>query len=149
VNQTIPFQQSEFSELDWSGLAAPFTQVASDQVITLPALESAKKRSSFLRETIEKRVSAPPAADPDDPLRVLILISGSLVFERGSDLSAMKVAGNCNCRIYHLVVRANAGDAFDQIERLIKPLRPKTFDIESALDFREALGKIVQDLENL
>jgi hypothetical protein len=71
------------------------------------------------------------------------------MFERGSDLSAMKVAAGCDCRIYHLRVRANANDVFDHIERLIRPLRPKTFDIESAEDFREALSKIVQDLEGL
>lgn len=144
VNRTTPFEQTEFSELDWPGLAAQFTKFGSDQVIALPALESAKKRSSFLREMLEARV-----AKPADKLRVLILISGSVEFERGSDLSAMKVPSDCNCRVYHLLVHANAGDAFDQVERLIKPLRPKSFDIESALEFREALGRIVQDLNGL
>jgi len=144
VNQNVAFQQSAVNELDWPGLAAQFNRFASDQVIALPALESLKKRSSFLRELLELRL-----ADSGETARVLVLISGSVVFERGSDLSAMKVDAGCDCRIYHLRVRANVNDVFDHVERLIRPLRPKTFDIESAEDFREALSKLVQDLENL
>jgi hypothetical protein len=144
VNQHTAFEQNAFRELDWTSLAAQFNRFASDQVIALPALESLKKRSSFLRELMEQRL-----AGSDERARVLILITGSLNFERGSDLSAMKVEGDCNCRVYHLRLRLNTNDAFDQVERLIKPLRPKTFDIESSEDFREVLGEIVHDLEGM
>jgi hypothetical protein len=144
VNQNVAFEQNAFGELDWPGLSAQFNRFAADQVIALPALQSLKKRSSFLRELLEQRLAA-----VGQQTRILILISGSLSFERGSDLSAVKVEGDCNCRIYHLRVRLNGGDAFDHVERLIKPLRPKTFNIESPEDLREALGKIVQDLESL
>jgi hypothetical protein len=142
VNQNVAFEQNAFLELDWPDLSAQFNRFAADQVIALPALESLKKRSSFLRELLEQRLAA-----LGQGARVLILISVSLNFERGSDLSALKVDGDCNCRIYHLRVRLDSSDVFDHVERLIKPLRPKTFDIESAEDFREALGKIVQDLD--
>jgi hypothetical protein len=146
VNQNVAFEQNAIEEpakLDWTALAAQFNRFASDQVIALPALESLKKRSSFLRELLEQRVARSGAMS-----RVLILISGSVMFERGSDLSAMKVDAGCDCRIYHLRVRANTNDVFDHVERLIRPLRPKVFDIESAEDFREALARIVQDLES-
>jgi hypothetical protein len=37
-------------------------------------------------------------------------------------------------------------DVFDDLEKVIKPLHPKTFNILTPRDFREALGEIVRDL---
>jgi hypothetical protein len=76
-------------------------------------------------------------------------MSGSLTFEHGSDLSAVKWEGDCNCRIYHIRFRLTKDDVFDDLEKIIKPLRPKTFDVMSAIEFRKALGEIVEDLQGL
>ena len=113
-------------------------------MVTLPALGALKDRSAFFRESLRQRLVA-----SGQPLRVLILVSGFLLFERGSDLSPLKWEGDCNCRIYHLRFRSKKNDLFDHVEKLIKPLRPKTFDIKSAHEFRKALAEIVQDLEGL
>ena len=51
--------------------------------------------------------------------------------------------------IYQLRFRLNQNDVFDNLETLIKTLRPKTFNIMSARDFHKPLGEIVQDLEGL
>jgi hypothetical protein len=144
VNQNVVFEQMALRELDWRGLASHFNRFASDQVIALPALEALKMRAAFLRGLFERRFTS-----PDGRPRVLIVVSGSMLFERGSDLAAVKVEGKCNCRVFHLRMRLPTGDSFDHVERLLRPLRPRTFDIESALDFREALGKIVRELEAL
>ena len=61
----------------------------------------------------------------------------------------MKVEGDCQCRVYHLRLRLNTDDVFDDVAKLLKPLHPKTFDIPSAADLRKALAEVIKDLGNI
>jgi len=70
-------------------------------------------------------------------------------FEKGSDLSPLKWEGDCNCRIYQLRFRVSREDLFDDLERIVHPLHPRTFNLATGEDFRKALGEIVRDLEKL
>ena len=144
VNVSTPFQQREFRQLDWTNLSSAFTKVEDNHQVSLPALEALKQRSGFFKDLLLDGLG-PSAA----PLRVFILISGSILFERGTDVSPLKWEGDCNCRIYHIRFRVSKDDVFDDLAKLMKPLRPRTFDISDALDFREALAEIVQDLDGL
>jgi hypothetical protein len=40
-------------------------------------------------------------------------------------------------------------DVFDEIEKIIKPLHPKTFNLITAQDMRKAIAEIVNDLSKL
>jgi len=80
-------------------------------------------------------------------MRVFIFVSGSLLFERGSEASPIKLEENCNCRAYHVRLRVTKDDVFDDLTKVIKPLHPKIFDILTTRDFREALADIIRDLE--
>jgi hypothetical protein len=51
--------------------------------------------------------------------------------------------------VYYLRFRLNLNDVFDQLERFMKPLRPRVFNLLSARDLRKAIGEIVEDLERL
>jgi hypothetical protein len=75
------------------------------------------------------------------------LVSASILFERGSDLSPLALQGDCNCRVYHVLLHANKGDWFDDVNKLIKPLHPTTFDVSSPPEFRKALADIVNQLQ--
>ena len=80
---------------------------------------------------------------------VLILVSGSLMFERGSDLAPLSIEGDCRCRVYYLHLRIRDNDVVNDMEKLLKKLRPQTFEILSGRNFRSALAEIVHDLESL
>src|SRR5207244_1175443 len=108
------------------------------------ALETVKERSVFFRKSLNERLGG-----PSEPLRILVVITGLMQFERGSDLTPVSVQGDCHCRVYHVRLRLSKGDIFDDLEKLIKPLRPKTFDVASGHDMRKALAEIVHDLESL
>jgi hypothetical protein len=144
INRKTPFEQRTLLDFNWSGLAGTLVTFADNSKVDLPALQTLKQRSSFFRESLEERL-----AKAGDSLRVIILVSGSLIFEQGSDLTPMKVEGDCRCRIYHFRFRLNNDDVFDDLEKLMKPLRPKTFDVRSPRDLRKALGELVRDLESL
>jgi hypothetical protein len=144
MNQTVPFRQNDLHQLNWSPLAQTFTPTLENQRVMVPALEALKKRSDFFRNWLRGKLQA-----PGRPLQVFILVSGSLLFERGTDLSPLKWDGECNCRVYHLRFRINNDDLFDDLGKLIQPLHPKTFNILTPLQFRKAVGEIARDLEKL
>jgi hypothetical protein len=146
VNRTVPFRQFDLSEFDWGSLAKTFTPVADNQRISLPALQALKQRSDFLRNWVLERLGLPLV--PQRARRVMIFVSGTLSFARGSDLTPLRSGCSDDCRVYHLRMRVSSDDVFDDLGKLIQPLHPKTFNIYLPTDFRKALGEIVQDLNN-
>ena len=45
--------------------------------------------------------------------------------------------------------RLNMADVFDEIEKIVKPLHPRTFNLITPRDLRKAIAEIVADLEKL
>jgi hypothetical protein len=144
INRVTPFQQQNVFQLNWTALAETLIRLADSGKVSVPALVTVKERSTFFRKAFNERLGAPGA-----PLRIVVVISGTMVFERGSDLTPVSVEGDCHCRLYHIRLRLGSGDNFDDLDKLIKPLRPKTFDVVSGRDMRKALAEIVRDLESL
>jgi len=141
VNQSMPFQDRNARQLNWSGLASAFTQATEDYKVNLPALEALKQHATFLRKLMNQSLAA-----PNNQMHAYIFVSGSLSFERGSEVAPVTLEGNCNCRAYHVRLRVTKDDDFDDLEKVIKPLHPKTFNILTPREFREALGEIIKDL---
>jgi hypothetical protein len=51
--------------------------------------------------------------------------------------------------VYYLRFRLNINDVFDQLDKFMKPLRPRIFNLITARDLRKAIAEIVDDLEKL
>jgi hypothetical protein len=111
--------------------------------ISTEALQGSKNNGAFFREFLNQRLTGVPDADR---LRVFILVTSSRLFESGSDLRPLQIEGDCNCRVYYLRFRLSLNDVFDQLDKLIKPLRPRIFNLMTAVDLRRAIAAIVEDL---
>jgi hypothetical protein len=144
VNQTTRFEQRDLQELDWSGLADTLPKLADASKVTLTALETRKGRAVFFRNVLSERL-----AEKGAPLQIVVVLSGSVTFEKGSDLTPVVVDGDCDCRVYHIRFKLAIGDVYDDLEKLLKRLHPKTFNITSAHELRAALAEIVRDLHTL
>jgi len=144
INRTTPFQQPDVRQLNLPALLDTVPLQSENHKVTVPILQTLKERSAFLRQWLRDRLEA-----PGQPMRVFIFLSGSLSFERGSDLTPLKWEGDCNCRVYLLRFRLSKDDVFDDLEKIVKPLRPRAFNVTSGLEFRRALGEIVEELEGL
>jgi hypothetical protein len=142
VNRTVPFQQEGPQRLDWARLSANFTDARNRLTVAVPALQMLDQRSAFVQESLSQKLT-----DSGGTLRILILISGSVLFEKSSDVAPLK--SRDNCRIYHVHFQVSKEDVFDDLQRMLKPLRPKTFNVTTPQEFRKALGAIVQDLNRL
>jgi hypothetical protein len=144
VRRQVLLEQDNFKSIDWPSLVDA-TKKAQRPDISADALQGAKNNGAFFREFLDKQLSSEP--DGGGPLRVFIVVTSSTLFENGADLRPIQVEGNCHCRVYYLRFRLNIGDVFDQLEKFMKPLRPRTFDLLTARDLRKAIAEIVGELE--
>jgi hypothetical protein len=142
TNRSIPFEQRNLVQLNWAAIVPVFTNASDDFKVGVSALEGLKERGTFFRATMEQRLNSETKFR-----RAIILVSGSLLFAEGSDKSALTLASDCNCRIYHVWLRLTRDDIFDDLGNLIKPFRPTTYKVLTAADFRRTITRIVQDLD--
>jgi hypothetical protein len=141
VNRQIPFEQRDLRDLNWSALAAAFARPSDAKKVTVGALENSKIRGAFLRDMLAQRLR-----NPAEPLRVIVVVSNNVLLEAGSDLEPLRLEGDCHCRFYHIRFPLNKDDVFDDIRQLIKRFQPKTFNVASARDLREAVAAIASDI---
>jgi hypothetical protein len=144
VRHQVQFEQRGVRGVNWPSLMEALKKAQSPEV-SAKALEGSKNNGAFFREFLNKRIGAGGAAS--NPMRVIIVVTSSQLFQRGADLAPLQIEGDCNCRVYHLRFRLNMSDVFDEIEKIIKPLHPRTFNLLTPRDLRKAIADIVSDLE--
>ncbi len=144
VRREVAFDQRDFRRIDWPALMKALRE-AETPAISAAALQGRKTNGAFFRDFLNERVNAEEAG-PETPLRVFIIVSGSLLFERGADLSPLELEGDCGCRVYHLRFRLSRNDLFDELQKVIRPLRPRTFDLRVPADLRKAIAEILEDI---
>jgi hypothetical protein len=146
ARREVLLDHKDIDTLDWTGVIEGFEKAGSS-LISTTALQGRKANGTFFRDFLDERLST--NAPGDHPLRVLILITGSILFESGSDLQAIQLEGDCRCRVYHLRFRLTQDDVFDDLQKVIRPLRPRTFNLLTPRDLRKAIGAILDDLQAL
>ncbi|HEV8384490.1 MAG TPA: hypothetical protein VGQ11_06420 [Candidatus Acidoferrales bacterium] len=165
LRRSIIFEQDAAGGLNWRRLSAALDQM-NPLSIPVQALAGRRQNAAFFRDVLERRlaqsVSAPPAhagnggnggsdgASPaSEPLRVFIVVSAPVIFDRGSDLSPVAAPRGRDYRIYHLQYRFGAGYDFDDLSRLLRNLTPRRFYLQTAEDFRRAMARLLADLRAL
>jgi hypothetical protein len=146
VRHEVLFEQNDFDSIEWPALMDAIDKAQAPE-ISAAALEARKSNGAYFRQFLSDRIES--GDSNEKPLRVFIVVTSSLLFESGSDLKPIVVEGDCNCRVYHLRFRLNVNDVFDELEKFMKPLRPRTFNLMTARDLRRAIASIIADLENL
>jgi hypothetical protein len=144
VRRQVQFEQHGIRSVNWPSLMEALKKAQSPE-LSAKALQGSKNNGAFFREYLNQRINSEGLSA--NGMRVIILVTSSQLFQRGSDLAPLQIEGNCNCRIYHLRFRLNMIDVFDEIEKIIKPLHPRTFNLLTPKDLRKAIAEIVGDLE--
>ncbi|MCL4523002.1 MAG: hypothetical protein M1453_08145 [Acidobacteria bacterium] len=162
--RTVVFEQDVGSELDWLRLHGSLKQI-NPLSIPVQALEGRRQNAAFLRELLQQRMpAAPPArahaenggnggsdghsASPE-PLRVFIVASCPVLFERGADLSPVKPPRGADIRVYHLQYQLGFSNLWDDLPRVLRELAPRRFELQNPEEFRRALARILADLRAL
>jgi hypothetical protein len=144
VRQDVVYDQTGGRDLDWAAFTEALKK-AQKPAVSTKALQESKNNGAFFREFLSKRIG--DDASDKSSMRIVIVVTSSQLFEHGSDLTPLQIEGDCHCRVYHLRFRLNNNDVFDEIEKIIKPLHPRTFDLTNPRDMRNAIAEIVSDLE--
>jgi hypothetical protein len=146
VRRQVLFDQRDFRSVDWASLMNAMKKAQTPDVST-SALQGAKNNGAFFRDFLGDRLTSEDAGGA--PIRVIIVVTSAQLFESGSDLRPLQVEGDCHCRVYYLRFRLSVNDVFDQLEKFMKPLRPRVFNLIGARDLRKAIAEIVEDLGKL
>jgi hypothetical protein len=146
VRRQVMFEERELPDMQWEQFLDAMRRAQSLD-ISADALQGSKNNGAFFREFLNQRLTGDSISS--DGMRVIIVVTSSRLFENGSDLRPVQIEGACNCRLYYLRFRLNPIDVFDQLEKLMKPLRPRIFNVITSRDLRKAIAEIVADLKRL
>ncbi len=161
VERRVVFEQENIAPLDWPRLRATLEKM-NPSMVTAKALGGRRQNAMFFRDVLEQRLNAGDPADSsavngngfpqpgaEPPLRVFIIISSAMRFPHGAERRPIVPPPGANWRVYHIRYEFGWGGMWDELHGLIKPLRPKRFDIYTSLDVRKALAAILTDLRKM
>jgi hypothetical protein len=151
--RTVFRQELTRRRLDWPALREAVAEI-QPRLISADALKAQRERAAWFRELLEERLSegaaeaAGTAASPAGPRpqRVLIIVSSAQLFPRRSDLEPLQLPAPADVAVYHLEFRIEQGNLWDELGRILRPLRPRRRVIEQPIHLRRALGEILRDL---
>ncbi|MBI2956561.1 MAG: hypothetical protein HYY26_04525 [Acidobacteria bacterium] len=151
----VIFRQDNLAQLDWPRLRQALDEM-NPRLVSLDQLAGRKQKGAFFREVLAERLrlacdasaGAAKASRPESPRRVFIVLSSHILFPQGSELRPVDVPAGCRCRVYHLRYQM-AQATWDELGKVMKPLKPRRFDLRSPHDLRKALARILADLRKL
>jgi VWFA-related protein len=164
----VSFEQSDLHDLDWNHLDEG----------GLPGWEPrgplTKDDAGFLRAELTRRLSKNSSGSAGTTRHVVVVLSGPTNFDHKADVSGIKLDHPCDCRVYMIRLPSwvdlkklrdwegiplRDGDLAansyptrylpDGLDKIMKPLNPKVFMVNSPMDFRRAFASLLADLSNM
>lgn len=175
TRRRVVFEQENLGELDWPRLQTGLS-VADPHKIDVRSLEHRERNAQFFVEQVRERVLGGSGTQPEEPLRIGVILSGPMGFQSGEDLHPIEAPGKSDHRIYYFryhsipppammpsymdTLRGRRGgpiaqarpislEPLDSLGSLIKPLQPRVFDIYSPEQFRKALSTMLDEISRL
>ena len=156
IERRIPFEQNDGKDVDWQSLRKALSPDHGPGTVSVKNLQNRRQSPVFLREEILRRLKA---ADGEDrkpgakPLHVFILIGTPMDMYVFPKLPEMETGNEEDCVIYYLQAESSerhgiAGGA-GNVEKMLKPLKIRSFEVWSPDDVRHALAKIMEEVGKL
>jgi len=149
TRQKVNFEQSNINvtQLDWDELRDVLT-AADPSKIDVRSLHDRKYSAAFLRDEIARRIPSREEGQSTAPMRVIILLSSSVAFNAREGLREIELPRECNCLVYHLRFDwwNSRLAAFDDIDKVLKPLKLRKFSASSAREVRKALAVMLDEI---
>ncbi len=176
TTQHVMFKQDGVRALDWAKLG-PALKEAGPNKIDIHALENRRQNAQFFVSQVSRRIEG-GAAGKGEPLPILIVLSGPMEFASGEDLHPIEIGGKPDAQVFYIRYhwlperqpinpfqqdqrRGRRGpltqqpgrgplvEPIDSLERTLKPLQPRLFDVYTPLEFRKALANMLDQISNL
>ncbi len=166
----VIFEQENVRELDWPRLQSAVGTMDPSR-IDVASLEHRGENAAFLALELQRRLdqAARAAASGEPaPLSVYIIVSSPTGLEPGTEPSPLALPEGSDCLVYYIYgiyseqfARSRAGRfpirpyprprddsrfGYDDIGKLLKPLKPRVFRSASPEEFRSALAKLIAEV---
>ena len=153
IERRIPFEQNDGKDLDWQNLRKALSPANGPGTVSVKNLQNRKQSPVYLREEILRRLKAAdgPGGKPEEkPLHVFILIGPAMDMYVFPKLPEVETGNEEDCEIYYLQAEFSerhwiSGGA-GNVEKMLKPLKIRSFEVSSADDVRHALVKIMEEV---
>ena len=156
VRRNVVFEQDDGKDLDWAVLRKTLSPDSGPGRVSVKDLQKRQQSPMYLREEIVRRLKAAsePANKPAErPLHVFVLLESPMDFYTFPKLPEIETGEEQDCVIYYLQFQFSQHQGFiagtGNVEKMLKPLRVRSFQVESADDVRRALGKMLEELSRL
>jgi hypothetical protein len=153
ARQRVVFEQNVARDLDWRKLEAGFKE-ADPNMVDVHSLEKRGDSAQFFVKQVSQRI-----ADAGEPMRVVIVLTGTMAFDSGEDLHAIELGVKPAGKLFYIRYHSPApmpgfpgtprplpSEPIDALEQTVKPLDPRLFDVYTPEQFRKTLGALIQEI---
>lgn len=153
VRRHVVFEQNDGKDLDWPVLRKTLSPDSGPGTVTVRDLQNKQQSPVYLREEIVRRLKAGPeqaSKAGERPLHVFILLGSPMDFYTFPKLPEVETGREQDCVVYYLQFEFTQREGFiggrGNVEKMLKPLKIRSFEVRSADDVRRALAKIMEEL---
>jgi hypothetical protein len=154
VQRHIVFEQDDGKELDWAVLGKTLLPDSGPGTVSVKDLKNRQQSPVYLREEIVRRLKTeaePATKTGESPLHVFVVLGSPMDFYTFPKLPEIETGEERDCVIYYLqfefTQREGITGAIGNVEKMLKPLKIRSFEVRSADDVRRALAKMLEELE--
>jgi hypothetical protein len=156
IQRRIPFEQNDNKDLDWQSLRKALSPDNGPGTVSVKDLQNRRQSPVYLREEIVRRLNAstaPSGQGSGKPLHVIIFIGTPMDFYVFPKLPEIENGNEGDCVIYYLQFESSRQEgitgAIGNVEKMLKPLKIRSFEVRAADDVRRALAKILEEVGRL
>jgi hypothetical protein len=156
VQRRVVFEQDDGKDLDWTVLRKTLSPDNGPGTVRIKDLQNKQQSPVYLREKIVRRLkseSEQAATSGERPLHVFVLLGSPMDFYTFPKLPEIETGEEKDCVIYYLQFefrdRQGTTGGVSNMEKMLKPLKMRSFEVWSADDVRRALAKILEDIGRL
>ena len=156
IQRHVAFEQNDGKDLDWAVLRKTLSPDNGPGTVSVKDLKNRQQSPVYLREEIVRRLKAgsdQATKTGERPLRVFILLGIPMDLYTFPKLPDIETGEEQNCVIYYLqfefTQREGVTGAIGNVEKMLKPLKVRSFEVRSADDVRRALAKMLEELGKL
>jgi len=151
LHQRVTFEQEGLDVLDWKRLRSVLAS-GDPGVVGVRELQSRTQQAAFFREEMRRRLAPPEGTKMQGTVRAVILMGNWFGFEEGNDLTPLAAPADSNCLVFYLRIMPMSyieGRVLsikswkDDLERILAPLKPRVYEIDTPLSERKALADIL------
>jgi hypothetical protein len=143
LGQHVLFEHMDGANMDWDAVAEALSKLDANTV-DVQSLENRTKAAAFFREQVENLLATKDTGCDEKAEHVFVVAASGILFPSGT---ASKPIEGSPTRLFYLRANLLWNDQWDAMEKIVKPLKPRTLSINDPMQFRKALAKMVSDLE--